>query len=162
MIIRDATDDDLPGILEIYNEVLLNSTAIYAYEPAPIEDRRAWMQERLGRGFPVLVAGEPGDIQGFSSFGVWRAAPAYLHTVEHSVHVRHDMRGKGVGRALVEALLPRARAMNMHRIIGGIDGDNAASIAFHRSLGFREVARFDEVGFKFGRWLDVVFMQREP
>lgn len=162
MIIRDATDDDLPGILAIYNEVVVNSTAIYALEPAPIEDRRAWMQDRQRAGFPVLVAGEPGDIQGFASFGVWRAAPAYLHTVEHSVHVRHDLRGKGVGRALVLALMPRARAMGMHRIIGGIDGDNAASIAFHRSLGFTEVARFTEVGRKFDRWLDVVFMEREP
>ena len=162
MIIRDAEEADLPGILEIYNEVLTNSTAIYAYEPAPIEERRAWMQGRLEAGFPVLVAGEPGDVLGFSSFGVWRAAPAYLHTVEHSVHVRADMRGKGVGRALVEALMPRARAMGMHRIIGGIDGDNASSIAFHKSLGFVEVARFTEVGWKFGRWLDVVFMQRQP
>ena len=162
MIIRDAEDDDLPGILAIYNQILVSSTAIYVYEPVTLEERTAWRQARLARGFPVLVAGPPGDVQGFASFGDWRTSPAYLHTVEHSVHVREDMRGRGLGRALIEALLPRARALGMHRIIGGIDGDNAASIALHASLGFVEVGRFDQVGRKFDRWLDVVFMQREP
>ena len=162
MIIRDANEADLPQILAIYNDILVKSAAIYAYNPTTLEERAAWMAARKARGFPVLVAGEPGDVMGFSSFGDWRTFPAYLHTVEHTVHVREDARGQGVGRALIEALLPRARAMGMHRIIGGIDSDNAASIGLHASLGFREVARFDEVGRKFDRWLSVVFMQREP
>lgn len=162
MIIRDAEDADLPAILAIYNSILINTTAIYHYEPADLDERRAWRAARLARGFPVIVAGPPGDVLGFASFGDWRAAPAYLHTVEHSVHVREDARGQGVGRALIQALLPRARALGMHRIIGGIDGDNAASIGLHSSLGFVEVGRFSQVGRKFDRWLDVVFMQREP
>ena len=162
MIIRDAEDADLPQILAIYNAILTTTTAIYAYEAVSLDDRRVWMNARLARGFPVIVAGPPGEVQGFASFGDWRTAPAYLHTVEHSVHVAAPSRGQGVGRALITALLPRARALGMHRIIGGIDSDNAASIGLHRSLGFVEVGRFNQVGRKFDRWLDVVFMQREP
>jgi phosphinothricin acetyltransferase len=162
MIIRDADEADLPQILAIYNDILLTSAAIYSYEATTLEERAAWMAARRARGFPVIVAGEPGDVEGFATFGDWRPYPAYLHTVEHTVHVRADARGRGVGRALLQALMPRARALGMHRIIGAIDSDNAASIGLHASLGFVEVGRFDEVGRKFDRWLSVVFMQREP
>jgi phosphinothricin acetyltransferase len=161
MPIRTAGSEDLPGILAIYNEVIATSTAIYAFEPASLEERRAWFAERVARGFPVLVAAEGAEVLGFSSFGDWRGAwPGYRHTVEHSVHIRADQRGRGLGRSLVEALFPFAQAMGKHVMIGGIDAENEASLRFHERLGFARVAHFREVGQKFGRWLDLVFMQR--
>jgi phosphinothricin acetyltransferase len=160
-LVRDATDNDLPAILDIYNEVIANSTAVYALEPSTPDDRRAWFTARTAAGFPVLVAADGSDVLGFASFGEWRGAwPGYRYTVEHSVHVRHDIRGRGTGRALVEALFPRAQALGKHVILGGIDAANDASIRFHERLGFERVAYFPEVGHKFGRWLDLVFMQR--
>jgi L-amino acid N-acyltransferase len=161
-IVRDATEGDLPAVLAIYNEVIAASTAVYALEPATFDERRLWFSSRRVTGFPVLVAvGPDGDVRGFASFGEWRGAwPGYRYTVEHSVHVRHDVRGQGLGRALVESLFPLALVLGKHVMIGGIDAANDASIRFHERLGFERVAHFREVGHKFGRWLDLVFMQR--
>ncbi len=161
MIVRDATEGDLRGILAIYNEVIANSTAVYALEPATLADRKAWFEGRMAQAFPVLVAADRSKILGFSSFGDWRGAwPGYRYTVEHSVHVRVDRRGTGVGRRLVESLFPIAQRLGKHVMLGGIDAENEASIRFHERLGFDRVAHFREVGHKFGRWLDLVFMQR--
>jgi L-amino acid N-acyltransferase YncA len=162
IVIRRAGIDDVPGILRIYNEVVASSTAIYIDDPVTLENRQAWLHEQQKRSYPVLVADQgDGDIAGFCSFGDWRGAwPGYRFTVEHSVHVRFDRRGTGVGRRLVEAIFPYARGLNKHVMIGAIDASNDASIKFHGRLGFREVAHFREVGFKFGRWLDLIFMQR--
>jgi L-amino acid N-acyltransferase len=160
--IREASLDDVSGILQIYNEVIASSTAIYIDDPVMLENRDAWLLEQQKRGYPVLIADEgDGDIAGFCSFGDWRGAwPGYRFTVEHSVHVRSDRRGAGIGRRLVEAIFPHALALDKHVMIGAIDASNDASLKFHGRLGFREVAHFREVGFKFGRWLDLVFMQR--
>jgi L-amino acid N-acyltransferase len=160
--IREARIGDVPGILRIYNEVVASSTAIYIDDPVSLENREAWLLEQQKRGYPALVADEgDGDIAGFCSFGDWRGAwPGYRFTVEHSVHVRSDRRGTGIGRKLVEGVFPYALALNKHVMIGAIDASNDGSIKFHGRLGFREVAHFREVGFKFGRWLDLVFMQR--
>jgi phosphinothricin acetyltransferase len=161
MLLRDATEADLPAILAIYNDVIAISTAVYALEPATLADRHAWFEARRAQGFPVLVAEAGADVLGFSSFAEWRGAwPGYRYTVEHSVHVRADRRGQGLGRRLVEALFPHAAQMGKHVMIGGIDAANEASIRFHERLGFEKVAHFREVGHKFGRWLDLVFMQR--
>jgi L-amino acid N-acyltransferase len=161
MQVRDAEDSDLAGILEIYNDVILNSTAVYAVEPVALEERRGWLEARRARGFPVLVASEGGQVLGFASFGDWRGSwNGYRYTVEHTVHVRADVRRRGVGRELVEALIPRARDLGMHVMIGSIDAVNLDSLLFHQRLGFERVAHFREVGRKFGRWLDLVFMQR--
>ena len=162
MQLRDATEGDLAGILVIYNEVLVHSTAIYATEPVTLEERREWMLARRERQFPVIVAADARGVLGFASYGDWRGSwNGYRFTVEHSVHVRADARGAGVGRALLEALLPRALAQGKHVMIGSIDAANDASIRFHARLGFEPVAHFREVGHKFGRWLDLVFMQRK-
>ena len=163
MPIRAAAPDDLPAILAIYNDVIATSTAVYALEPATLDERRAWLEARRAQGFPVLVAtdGDRAEVLGFASFGEWRGAwPGYRYTVEHSVHVRADRRGTGVGRGLVEALFGLAREMGKHVMIGGIDAMNEASMRFHERLGFERVAHFREVGRKFGRWLDLVFVQR--
>ena len=160
MDLRDATDEDLPGILDIYNDVIANSTAVYATAPSTLSERREWLAARRERGFPVLVATAGLGIAGFASFGDWRGTwNGYRFTVEHSVHVRATDRGRGVGRRLVEALLPRAVALGKHVMIGGIDAANDASQRFHAGLGFKRVAHFTEVGHKFGRWLDLVFVQ---
>jgi phosphinothricin acetyltransferase len=162
--LRAATEADLPGILAIYNEVIANTTAVYAETPVTLEDRRRWFQARRAQGYPVLVsvATEAGEdrVTGFASFGDFRAWPCYRHTVEHSVHVRADRRGQGIGRALVEALFPAAAAQGKHIMIAGVDADNAVSLALHERLGFERVAHFREVGRKFGRWLDLIFLQR--
>jgi L-amino acid N-acyltransferase len=161
MLIRAATQDDLPQILAIYNDVIATSTAVYADRPATLQDRAEWFAARTARNYPVLVAIEHDRVLGFSSFGDWRGAwSAYRHTIEHSVHVTAQRRGGGVGSRLVEALFPLAAAMNMHVMVGGIDAANEGSLRFHERLGFQRVAHFKEVGHKFGRWLDLVFMQR--
>lgn len=159
MQIDDATEADLPAILAIYNEVVANSTAIYARDPSTLNERAAWREARLATGYPVLVAREGGEVLGFASFGDFRAWPGYAATVEHSVHVRADARRKGVGRALLSVLPDLARALSKHVILGGIDADNAGSLALHASLGFEKVAHFRQVGRKFDRWLDLVFVQ---
>jgi L-amino acid N-acyltransferase len=161
MQIRDATPDDLPGILAIYNDIVATSTAIYAVQPSTLDERRAWFDTRRSAGFPILVCADGARVLGYSSFGEWRGAWAgYRHTVEHSVHVRADRRGAGIGQQLVEALFPLAAAKGMHVMIGAIDAANDGSIKFHKRLGFTEAGHFREVGRKFDRWLDLVFMQR--
>jgi L-amino acid N-acyltransferase len=159
--VRDATAADLDGILSIYNEVIAHTTAIYAIEPASREDRAQWLAAREGAGYPVLVAAQGSQVLGFASFGDFRGQwNGYRFSVEHSVHVSAEHRGQGMGSALVSALFPRALAMGKHVMIGGIDAANAASLRFHARLGFDKVAEFPEVGHKFGRWLNLVFMQR--
>ena len=159
--VRDANADDLPAMLAIYNEVVANSTAIYSFQPSTLDERREWFRVRSGGGWPVLAAVRGDDLLGYASFAEFRGAwPGYLHSVEHSVYVRADCRHQGVGRALVQALLPIAAAMDKHVMIGGIDAANEASLRLHERLGFQRVAHFREVGRKFGRWLDLVFVQR--
>jgi L-amino acid N-acyltransferase YncA len=160
-LIRAARESDLPQILEIYNEVIATSTAVYSLEPTSLGERTAWYAARVAAGFPVLVAEIDGRIAGFSSFGEFRGAwPGYRYSVEHSVHVRADARGRGLGRRLTAALFPLAQAMGKHVMIGGVDASNEASLRMHEQLGFERVAHFREVGHKFGRWLDLVFLQR--
>jgi L-amino acid N-acyltransferase len=160
LVIADATEEDLPGILAIYNDVIATSTAIYSETPVTIENRVEWFQGRAGQGYPILVARDAAGVAGYASFGDFRAWPGYRFTVEHSVHVRADRRGQGIGTKLMEALLPRATALGKHVMIGGIDADNAASIRLHERLGFERTAHMKQVGYKFDRWLDLVFMQR--
>jgi L-amino acid N-acyltransferase YncA len=161
MEIRDASAEDLPGILAIYNDIIATSTAVYALRPTTLEERRGWLEARSASGYPVLVAVRGGRVIGFSSFGDWRGTwPGYRFTIEHTVHVDTAARGAGVGRGLLEALFPRALALDKHVMVGAIDADNQASIRFHERLGFVSVAHFREVGHKFGRWLDLVFVQK--
>jgi phosphinothricin acetyltransferase len=159
--IRPALPADLPGILAIYNQVIETSTAVYELAPVPLSERRRWYEARLSEGYPVLVAGDGAEIVGFSSFGPWRGAwPGYRYTVEHSVHVKAEHRGRGVGRQLLTSLFPLALELEKHVMIAGVDAGNEASLRFHETLGFERVAHFKEVGHKFGRWLDLVFLQR--
>lgn len=160
MDIRDARAGDVPGILAIYNDVMATSTAIYREEPATLEAHLEWWRQRVALGYPVLVAIDDAGVAGFASFGDFRPWPGYRFTVEHSVHVRADCRGQGVGGALMTPLIARATALGKHVMIAGVDAENVASRRFHERLGFVPVAHFREVGFKFGRWLDLMFLQR--
>jgi phosphinothricin acetyltransferase len=160
MHIRDANLDDLPGLLAIHNDVIATSTAIYAERPAALEDRVAWWNLRVSQGYPVLVALDDTGLIGFASFGDFRAWPGYRFTVEHTVHVRADRRGLGVGGALMVPLLGRASALGKHVVLAAVDAENQPSLRFHERLGFTRVAHFRQVGFKFGRWLDLIFLQR--
>jgi phosphinothricin acetyltransferase len=159
MIVRAAQARDVPAILDIVNDAILNSTALFEYEPRTLDVQAGWLAERNAGGWPVLVAEVGGSTIGFASYGPFRARPAYDATVEHSVYVAQHDRSKGVGRALMLALIAAAKADGRHVMVGGIDGSNDASIAFHAALGFVETGRLPEVGWKFKRWLDLVFMQ---
>jgi L-amino acid N-acyltransferase YncA len=160
MTVRDAVENDLPAILEIYNEVIATSTAVYRDTPATLDDRLSWWRAKQEPGFPTLVADDDGLVVGFATFGDFRSWPGYRFTVEHTVHVHRDRRGRGIGSALMRPLIERAESLGKHVMIAGVDADNAGSIAFHERLGFERVAHFREVGFKFNRWLDLVFLQK--
>ncbi len=161
MLIRDATAEDVPGILAIYNEVIATSTAVYIDDPVSLADRQTWFNARCADGYPVLVAAEGGEVLGYASYGTFRGPwPGFRYSVEHSVHIRNDQRGKGIGGALMPPLIARAAAQGKHVMIGAIDADNAGSIRFHERFGFVTSGHMPEVGFKFGRWLDLVWMQR--
>ena len=157
--IRPALEQDLEAMLEIYNDVIVNTTAVYDYQPHTLEMRRQWFRIKEAQGFPVFVAAEDGKVVGFSSIGPFRAWAAYKYSVENSVYVAADQRGKGIGKLLIAPLIEASVQLNMHTIIAGIDATNEASIMLHRSFGFKEVAHFKQVGYKFGRWLDLTFMQ---
>ncbi|HTR17746.1 MAG TPA: GNAT family N-acetyltransferase [Acetobacteraceae bacterium] len=158
--IRDAAEADLPGILAITNDEILHGTALWSLTPTTLEARRAWLVERQGRGFPVLVAAAEEKVLGYASFGPFRPFEGFRHTVEHSLYLVPEARGQGLGMALLSALMERARGSGVHVMVAGIDGNNAASLALHRRAGFEETGRLREVGRKFDRWLDLVFMQK--
>jgi phosphinothricin acetyltransferase len=159
IIVRSAEEKDLPEILVIYNEIIVNTTAVYDYEPHTAAMRKQWWDTKKEQGFPVFVAEEEGRIIGFSSIGPFRAWAAYKYSVENSIYVATDVRGKGVGKLLMRPLIDAARKLEMHTILAGIDASNEASIRLHEWFGFKEVAHFKEVGYKFGRWLDLKFLQ---
>jgi phosphinothricin acetyltransferase len=157
--LRDANVADLPVINEIYNHYVLHSTCTYQTEPVTAEQRAAWFAEH-GPRHPVIVAELDGRVAGWGSLSRFHPRRAYEHTVEDSVYLHPEKRGRGLGTALLEELVARARRLGHHTVIAVISADQPASIALHRKLGFVEAARLREVGFKFGRWLDVVWMQR--
>ncbi|MHA7970263.1 GNAT family N-acetyltransferase [Rhizobium sp. CAU 1783] len=159
LIIRDAVEADLVAIRDIYNHAVEHTTAIWNDVLIDVDNRRAWLELRRTKGFPVLVAEVDGRVAGYASYGDWRAFDGYRHTVEHSVYVDKNSRGAGLGKALMLALIDHARASGKHVMIAAIEAGNAASIALHERLGFRLVGIHREVGQKFGRWLDLAAME---
>ncbi|MFT4182696.1 MAG: GNAT family N-acetyltransferase [Rhizobium sp.] len=160
MRIRDASAADIEGITAIYNDAVVNTAAIWNEKQVDADNRREWLSDRLRLGYPVLVAvADLDDVVGYASFGDWRAFDGYRHTVEHSVYVRGDQRRNGVGEALMIELIARTRAIGKHAMVAGIEAGNIGSIRLHEKLGFRQVGLLPEVGTKFGRWLDLAFLQ---
>jgi phosphinothricin acetyltransferase len=161
MQIRPATRADLPGILEIYNDAVLTTTATYDYEPRTLEHRTQWFEERQRDNYPVFVAvDDAGRVVGWSALNPFHARMGYRFTSENSVYVAADMRGKGVGKLLLAPLIEGAKARGLHAIIAVIDADNEASIRLHAAFGFEKVGHFKQTGFKFNRWLDVAYMEK--
>lgn len=158
--IRRAVEADLPGILAIYNKAVAQTTAIWNDDPVDLENRRAWLEARRKLGYPVLVADAGGAVLGYGSFGDFRAFQGYRHTVEDSLYVAEAARRRGVAASLLGALIAEAQALKKHVMIAAITGGNEASIRLHARFGFVETGRLGEVGTKFGRWLDLVLMQR--
>lgn len=158
-MIRAATEADLPAILAIYNEAILNTTAVYDYTPHTLTMRQTWLAAKQTAGFPVLVADVNGTVTGFAALGPFRAWEAYRYTAENSLYVAPECRGQGYGKQLLASLIAAARAMNLHALVAGIDADNTISLQLHERYGFEEVAHFREVGYKFDRWLDLKFLE---
>lgn len=149
------------AILEILNDAIVNSTALYDYEPRTQENMLQWFDTKQQGDFPVLGAvNDDGVLLGFASYGTFRAWPAFKYSVEHSVYVHPHHRGQGVGTALMQQLMAKAVEQQHHTLIGGIDTDNVGSIALHKKLGFVHAGTIRQAGFKFNRWLDLAFYQR--
>jgi len=147
-------------ILSIFNEAIVNSTALYDYKPRTADMMRAWFEAKAKGNFPVIGGqGDDGELMGFASFGSFRAWPAYKYSVEHSVYVDARFRGRGVGRRLLEEIIKAAGQQDYHVLIGAIDAANKPSIALHERLGFTHCGTVRQVGFKFGGWLDLSFYQ---
>jgi len=148
------------AILSILNEAILHSTALYDYRPRTLESMAGWFAAKEAGRFPVIGAVSPsGELFGFASYGTFRAWPAYKYSVEHSVYVHKDHRGKRLGMALMQQLIARAKQQQYHVMVGGIDESNRASVALHQRLGFTHAGTIRQAGFKFGRWLDLAFYQ---
>jgi L-amino acid N-acyltransferase len=147
-------------ILEILNDAILTSTALYDYKARTPEMMDAWLAAKQKGNYPVIGAFEDsGALLGFGSYGAFRAWPAYKYSVEHSIYVRHDQRGRGLGRRLLTEVIEAAKQQGYHMMVGGIDSTNTVSIRLHLALGFKHCASIKEAGFKFGRWLDLEFYQ---
>ena len=160
MIIRPATEADLEAILQIYNEAVLTTTASYDYEPRTLEHRKQWFRDHQAQNYPVFVAVNPeGGVIGWSALNRYHDRPGYRYTTENSIYVSPAAQGQGVGKLLLPPLIQAARELGLHAIIAAIDAANDVSIRLHARFGFVQVGHFKEVGFKFDRWLDVVYMQ---
>ncbi|RXY99890.1 GNAT family N-acetyltransferase [Fictibacillus sp. S7] len=160
-MIREATSNDLKDILAIYNDAILNTTAVYAYQPQTLEKRQIWYQQKRDENYPILVYEQDNKVVGFATFGPFRAWPAYKYSVEHSVYVDKEYRKKGIGTSLLKELIAIARQREYITLIAGIDAANEKSIAIHKNFGFVHAGTIKKAGFKFNRWLDLAFYQLE-
>lgn len=160
MEIRDARESDLPGILDIYNDAVQTTTAVWDETPRSMDGQRQWMDLKRTQSYPVLVAAHGDEVAGFCSYGPFRAWYGYRFSVENSIYVAGAQRRQGIARRMLDALVERARQQGLHVMVAGIEAENTASIKLHAHAGYAVAGRMHEVGFKFGRWLDLVLMER--
>lgn len=159
-IVRSARIEDLETILEIVNDAILNTTAIYDYDVRTLDDQIFWFQEKQKQNFPVIVATDENDnVVGFGTYGTFRMKIGFQFTVEHSVYVKDGFAGKGIGKALLFELITLAKAQKLHVMVGCIDAENTGSIEFHEKFGFKKAGVLRESGYKFDKWLDLQFVQ---
>ena len=156
--LRPATNGDLAAINAIYTHSVLHSTATYQTEPSTDAERATWFAAH-GAQHPVIVAEIDGRVAGWGSLSSFHARAAFARTVEESVYIHQDFHRRGIGRAILTELLARAKVLGHHRVIAAISGDQEPSLALHRTLGFIDVGHLTEVGFKFGKWLDLVYLE---
>lgn len=156
--VRTATESDLAAINDVYNHYVLHSTCTYQEEPETLESRRQWFSRHDDK-HPVIVAEAGGQVVGWGSLSAYHARSAFRHTVEDSVYVHHQHHRHGIGSLLLEGLIARARSLGHCAVIAGIDGEQMASVALHGKFHFEKAGRLKQVGFKFGRWLDVIYME---
>lgn len=161
MIIREACEKDVYRILEIFNEAVLNSTSVYAYVPNTYQEQLDWFQHKLSEGFPIYVGEEAGEVIAYASYGPFRVRPAYKYTIEHSVYVDHRYRNRGYGKVLLEKLIDSAEKAEIKTMVAGIDSLNIASIKIHKECGFTHSGTIYKAGYKFEKWLDLTFYQKE-
>jgi L-amino acid N-acyltransferase len=160
MKIHDCGESEKAAILEILNDAILHSTALYDYKPRTMEMMDHWFDAKRKGGYPVLGAfSDDEELLGFGSYGPFRNWPAYKYTVEHSLYVKNTMRGKGIGKTLLQEVIDAAARQEYHVLVGGIDASNTASIKLHETMGFKYSGTIEHAGFKFGRWLDLAFYQ---
>jgi L-amino acid N-acyltransferase YncA len=158
--IDDAGEGDLPAITAILNHAAAHTTATWHEYPKNEAEMADWFAARK-KAYVVLAARDASGLLGYASYGPFRAPSGYKLSAEHSIYVREDRRGKGIGKALLAALIERARAQGLHVLVGGIDADNQMSVGLHKAFGFEETGRMPEVGRKFGRWLTLAFLQKK-
>ncbi|MDE3077797.1 MAG: N-acetyltransferase [Chloroflexota bacterium] len=161
MRVRPATRADLPAITNIYNDAVLTTTATYDYEPRTSDAQARWFEEHERESYPVFVAVDDVErVVGWSSLSAYHRRPGYRFTAEDSVYVAEDERGKGVGTLLIPPLIEAAQQLRLRAIIASIDASSEASLRLHRRFGFEQVGHFRQVGYKFDRWLDVIYLER--
>jgi phosphinothricin acetyltransferase len=160
IIIRNYHIEDASAILEIINYNILNSTALYDYEPRTLANQLTVFEDKLQKGYPIVVATEKEIVVGFGYYSEFRFREAYKFTVEHSVYAHPNHTGKGIGKIILNQLIHLAKSQNIHTMIGVIDAENQSSIDFHMKFGFEISGMIKESGFKFDRWLHTVFMQK--
>lgn len=161
ILIRPSRDGDVAAIRAIYAHAVLHGTASFEIDPPDLEEMTARRRRLVDAGYPYLVAERAGVVVGYAYAGPYRPRPAYRFSVENSIYVAPETKGEGIGRRLLDALVVAAEARGYRQMIAVIgDSGNAASITLHTRAGFRMIGTFEAAGFKFGRWLDSVFMQR--
>jgi phosphinothricin acetyltransferase len=160
MELRPCTEQQLPEILDIFNDAILHSTALYDYKIRTIEMMYAWYDDKQKGNYPIIGAFDKDNmLLGFSTFGMFRVRPAYKYSVEHSVYVRPDQRGRGIGKILLRAIIKKAEEQNFHILVGVIDTSNLVSMKLHEQEGFVLTGVMKEIGYKFDKWLDAAFYQ---
>jgi len=159
MMIRLMEEKDLPGVLDIYNDIILTSKAVYRYETQSLEEKRRWFKEQQTIGNPLLVFDVNGTVAGFATYSQFRPYPGYKHTMEHSVYVHKDHYQKGIAIQLMHELIRIAKEQDVKTLVAGIDGENIGSVKVHEKLGFEYAGTIKNAGYKFGQWLDLVFYQ---
>lgn len=160
MIVRDATMNDAEAIRAIYNDAVLNTTAVFDYTAREPQAQRDWLQMKAEQNLPVLVAEESGTVVGYSSYGQFRPWPAFLYTVENAIYIAPDRRGQGIGQKLLAAIVDAAAKNGRRTMVAAITAENTASLHLHEKLGFVRTGLIRDSGWKFERWLDLVFLQR--
>lgn len=159
--VRRATLNDLEAIMTIYNHAILHTTAVYTYEPTNIEERRQWLAQKERDGYPVFVYENEGTVLGFATYGPFRNWPAYQYTIEHSIYVSPDARRQGVASQLLKVVIEDATANGYQTIVAGIDDSNEGSLKLHEKMGFNNIGTLEKVGYKFERWLNLAFYQKQ-